>query len=100
MLRCAPGRDAVTVGGGARRPECIVVAVDVPRPRYASRMESLVISTLAYPFIAWWLHRKLEDVLPPGGTRKLIVFLGASIACWAIGSAIDWAFPGQAIQLF
>ena len=29
----------------------------------------------------------------------MLVFLLASIACWALSSVIDWAFPGQAIHL-
>ena len=62
-------------------------------------MYSLILSTIAYPFVAWWLHRRLEDWLEPGLLRRLLVFLLASIACWALSSVIDWAFPGQAIHL-
>ena len=62
-------------------------------------MYSLLISTLAYPLVAWWLHRRLEDVLEPGAARRLLVFTVASVVCWGIGSGIDWAFPGQAIHL-
>ena len=67
--------------------------------RYACGMYSLIISTLAYPILAWWLHRKLEDVFDPGLTRKLLVFVIASVGCWAIGTGIDWLFPGQALSL-
>ena len=62
-------------------------------------MYSLLLSTLAYPIAAWWLHRRLEDVLDPGPTRKLLVFALASVVSWAVGAGIDWAFPGQAIHL-
>ncbi len=62
-------------------------------------MYAIVISTLAYPLVAWWLHRRLEDLLEPGPTRRLLVFTLASVACWMISSGIDWAFPGQAIHL-
>lgn len=62
-------------------------------------MASLIITTLAYPFLAWYFHRKLDDFMEPGMLRKLSVFLAASIVCWVLGSAIDWAFPAQAIHL-
>ncbi len=62
-------------------------------------MYSLLLSTLAYPIIAWWLHRRLEEWLEPGMVRRMLVFLLASIACWGLASVIDWAFPGQALHL-
>lgn len=65
----------------------------------ACPMYSIIISTLAYPFIAWWMHRRLDDYLEPGALRKLIVFLSASMACWVISVGIDAAFPSQAIHL-
>ncbi len=62
-------------------------------------MYALLLSTLAYPFIAWWLHRRLEEWLEPSMVRRMLVFLLASIACWMLSSAIDWLFPGQVIHL-
>lgn len=62
-------------------------------------MYSLIISTIAYPFVAWWMHRRLEDTLEAGAARKLLVVIAASVVCWAIGAGIDWAFPGQAMHL-
>lgn len=62
-------------------------------------MAALILSALAYPLFAWWLHRRLDEWLEPGATRRLLVFLLASIACWMLGSAIDWVFPQQAIHL-
>jgi hypothetical protein len=54
---------------------------------------------IAYALAAWYLHLRLEDYLEPGPLRKLLVFLLASIASWAVGAAIDRVFPGQAIHL-
>jgi hypothetical protein len=62
-------------------------------------MPSLIVSLLAYAGAAWYLHRRLEDVLEAGMLRKLLVFLLASIVSWGVGAAIDWAFPSQALHL-
>ncbi len=62
-------------------------------------MYSLIISTLAYPIVAWWMHRRLADVLEPGGSRKIMVVVAASGVCWAVGAGLDGAFPGQVLHL-
>ncbi len=62
-------------------------------------MYSILASLIAYALAAWYLHLRLDEYLEPGPLRKLLVFLLASVVSWAVGAAIDWAFPAQAIHL-
>ena len=62
-------------------------------------MYSIIASLLAYAVAAAYLHVRLDEYLEPGPLRKLLVFLLASIVSWAVGAAIDWMFPAQAIHL-
>lgn len=63
-------------------------------------MYSILISLIAYPFAAYYLHKYLSEYMDKGTARNLIVFIIASFISWAIGAGIDWAFPSQAINLF
>jgi hypothetical protein len=54
-------------------------------------MWNLIISTLAFIIAGWYLHRYLEDQgIPKGTTRKMLVFLLASLVSWGAGDITDW----------
>ena len=63
-------------------------------------MYSIIISFVMYFVSAHYINKLIDDYLPPGSARKLVVFLIASIISWLVGAVIDWAFPAQAISLF
>lgn len=62
-------------------------------------MWSLFISFIAYVVSSFYISKKLEDYLPSDMTKKIVVFLLASIVSWIVAILIDWIFPGQALHL-
>ena len=54
-------------------------------------MWNLIISTIAFFIAAWYIRRYLDEQgLPKGMTRRMLVFLLASIVSWGAGAAVDW----------
>lgn len=55
-------------------------------------MWNLVISTIVFFIVAWYIRRYLnEQGVPKGMTRGMLVFLIASLVSWGAGDAADWA---------
>lgn len=55
-------------------------------------MWNLVISTIVFFVVAWYIHRYLnEQGVPKGITRGLLVFVMASLVSWGAGDVVDWA---------
>jgi hypothetical protein len=53
---------------------------------------NLVISTIVFFIVAWYVRRYLnEQGVPKGMTRGMLVFLIASLVSWGAGDAADWA---------
>ncbi|OIR09712.1 hypothetical protein GALL_81170 [mine drainage metagenome] len=55
-------------------------------------MWNLLISTIIFFIVAWYIRRYLnEQGVPKGMTRGLLVFVVASLVSWGAGDAVDWA---------
>ena len=63
-------------------------------------MFSIIISFIVYIISSYYITRFLNDYLPPSFTKKMTVFLIASLISWLVGSGIDLALPLQAITFF
>jgi uncharacterized protein (DUF486 family) len=60
-------------------------------------MWNLIISTLVFIAAAWYLHLYLDKQgIPKGMSRKLLVFVLASIVSWGAGEIVDWIQGPQA----
>lgn len=52
---------------------------------------NILISTLFFMFVAWYLKNLLEEQgLPRGITRSLLVFILAYAVSWVSGELVDW----------
>jgi hypothetical protein len=55
-------------------------------------MWNLIISTIVFFIVAWYIHRYMdEQEIPKGMTRGILVFTLASLVSWGSGEAVDWA---------
>lgn len=62
-------------------------------------MYSMIISLITYVISYYYIGKFMDDYLDRS-SKRLVVFILASFISWLVGSAIDWAFPSQAISLF
>lgn len=63
-------------------------------------MYSILISFVVYVIASWYISKLISEFFEPGFTKKLVVFILASVISYMTGIFIDWAFPSQAISLF
>jgi len=55
-------------------------------------MWNLVISTIVFFIVAWYVRRFLEDQgFNNGKKRDLLIFVFASLVSWGAGEGADWA---------
>jgi hypothetical protein len=55
-------------------------------------MWNLIVSTLVFFIVAWYIHRYLnEQGVPKGTTRGILVFMISSLVSWGAGGITDWA---------
>ena len=53
---------------------------------------NIIISTIVFVIAAWYIRRLLvEQGLPKGMTRGLLVFVLAYVVSWVSGELVDWA---------
>jgi hypothetical protein len=58
---------------------------------------NLIISTLVFIAAAWYLHLYLDKQgVEKGMSRKLLVFVLASLVSWGSGEVVDWVQGPQA----
>jgi hypothetical protein len=54
-------------------------------------MWNLIISTIVFFIAAWYIHLYLDKQgIPKGTSRKLMVFVLASLVSWGSGEVVDW----------
>lgn len=63
-------------------------------------MYSLFISFVIYVFAAWYFNKLISNLYEPGFTKKLVVFILASVLSYLSANLIDWIFPSQALTSF
>jgi hypothetical protein len=57
---------------------------------------NIVVSTIVFFIVAWYLNRLLNDQdIPKGMTRSLSVFLLAYMVSWGSGVLVDWMQGAQ-----
>lgn len=59
---------------------------------------NIIFSTIVFFLAAWYIHRWLDDHdIPAGMTRKMLVFVLASIVSWAAGNLEEKMFNHPAV---
>ena len=54
-------------------------------------MWNLIISTVVFFIVAWYVRRYLDEQgIPKGMSRGLMVFILASLVSWGVGDVTDW----------
>ena len=52
---------------------------------------NLIISTIVFFIVAWYIHRYLEQHrIPKNTTRGILVLAVASFVSWSAGAMVDW----------
>jgi len=58
---------------------------------------NLIVSTIVFFVAAWYIHIYLDRLgVPKGMSRKLLVFVLASLVSWGAGEIVDWIQGPQA----
>jgi hypothetical protein len=54
-------------------------------------MWNLIISSIVFVIVAWYIRRYLDEQgMPKGMTRGILVFCVAYAVSWSSGEAVDW----------
>ena len=54
-------------------------------------MWNLIISTIVFFIVAWYINRYLDEQgIPRGMTRGILVFAIGSLLSWGSGEVVDW----------
>jgi undecaprenyl pyrophosphate phosphatase UppP len=54
-------------------------------------MWNIIISTIVFVIAAWYFHSLLDEHMPKGMTRSLLVFVLAYVVSWTSGELVDWS---------
>ncbi len=59
-------------------------------------MAAIILSTIAFFVAGFFIKRKLEEMdIPPGMTRKILIFSLALAVSYGVALVVDHLFPGS-----